>query len=95
MIPQIERKSFLQRRNAKIVVPWRALIEYGKVELLIAWHPSAMYDYYCLYSSDGRGNLFGKDLAIPKIPDKYNVGYFDIFGEPIENEKNRRSNKSH
>lgn len=87
--------SFLERRNAQILAPFKALIRHGTLNLYIVRHPGGRYDYYYLESIHSllgtlKHILLG--LQIPKIPDKFASGYFDMFGEKIYAEK-RRSTK--
>lgn len=84
------RKSFLERRDAKIIMPYRAQIEYGELVLLVIRHPSSMDDYYILQSRKPPGQYL-LDLHIPKIKGKTEPGYFNLFGERIPYEKTRRS----
>lgn len=89
-----KRPGFLQRRNAKIIAPYRAMIEYGNLSLLVIHHPSAMYDYYVLQSFHKTLGSFKHvllNLEIPKIAVGYRPGFFDMFGEKIECEKMKKS----
>lgn len=90
-----KERGFLKRRNAEILGGKRALIRYGNLTLLIA--QGCAYDHYVVqsfYPLLGSFKHVLLNLSIPKIPDKYKSGFFDIFGEEIPNEKNRRSETS-
>jgi hypothetical protein len=93
---RVWRKSFLERRNAQIVAPWRASIDYpGALNLLIVHNPSAIYDYYVLQSFYktplGTFKHVLLNIRVNKIPFRSDPRYFDLFGEEIPNEKNRRN----
>jgi hypothetical protein len=92
-LPPEKRQSFLERRNAKVVAPWQAVIEYGfpaQFILKLTRHPSSMYDYYYLFCALSKEPKLLLGMSIPKIPEKNNPGYFDLFGEKILCEKIRK-----
>lgn len=87
------RPGFLERRGANIFAPYSATIPYGDLQLTVVRNPAAMYDYYYLQSYHKLLGTFKHcllRLAIPKVVVGYGPGFFDMFGEKIEDEKHKK-----